>query len=53
MQQQGMLIKGGGRVGLETEWNRDFKKRRGRGTEELIPKMYKNLKLLREAFLSN
>ncbi len=53
MQQQGVLIKREGRIGCETEWSMDFKKRSGRGTEELIPNMYNNLKLLREAFLSN
>jgi hypothetical protein len=43
MQRQGMLIKGGGRVGWESEWNMDFKKRRGRGTEELILNTYKQI----------
>jgi hypothetical protein len=49
MQQQGVLIKAGGRVGWETEWNRDFKKRSGRGTETLIPNIQKKiLKLMRQ-----
>jgi hypothetical protein len=43
MQQKGVLMKEGGRVGWESEWNMDFKKRRGRGTEELIPNMYKKI----------
>jgi hypothetical protein len=31
----------GGRISWETEWSMDFKKRSGRGTEELIPNMQK------------